>query len=174
MADAPWKNKTSRRTVLLGLSCVCLPVSVLRLSGYPAVAATRAILSEAQWAILSAIASRMLASDGSAAPGPVELGVMGFIDTYLASMEPALRVDLLRFVSVIEHLMPLAHRYRRRFTELAATEQDLVLRGLETHSVGLVRGGFQGLKSLVMMAYYRHPKTWAQLGYEGPLVGRAL
>ncbi|MBL8609283.1 MAG: hypothetical protein JNL38_18280 [Myxococcales bacterium] len=36
----------------------------------------------------------------------------------------------------------------------------------------LLRGGFAGLKSLIFMGYYRDPRTWAILGYDGPRVGR--
>jgi hypothetical protein len=36
----------------------------------------------------------------------------------------------------------------------------------------LLRAGCEGLKSLVFLGYYRDPRTWTILGYDGPLVGR--
>jgi hypothetical protein len=33
-----------------------------------------------------------------------------------------------------------------------------------------MRAGFQALKGLVMMGYYRDPRTFRILGYKGPLV----
>ena len=36
----------------------------------------------------------------------------------------------------------------------------------------LLRGAFDGLKSLVFMGYYRDPRTWRILGYDGPRVNR--
>ena len=53
-----------------------------------------------------------------------------------------------------------------------------MLRGLESSWLDELRAGFQALKSLVMMGYYRDPRTFAILEYGGPFVidpaGRAL
>ena len=48
-----------------------------------------------------------------------------------------------------------------------------VLASLESSSQGLLRGGFDGLKSLVFMGYYRDARTWKIVGYAGPFVGRS-
>jgi hypothetical protein len=47
-----------------------------------------------------------------------------------------------------------------------------VLASVEASSSDLLRAGFDGLKSLVFMGYYRDPRTWGILGYDGPLVNR--
>jgi len=36
----------------------------------------------------------------------------------------------------------------------------------------LLRAGFDGLRSLVFMGYYRDARTWSIAGYDGPLVNR--
>jgi hypothetical protein len=47
-----------------------------------------------------------------------------------------------------------------------------VLASLEASSSDLLRAGFDGLKSLVFFGYYRDPRAWRLLGYDGPLVRR--
>jgi hypothetical protein len=146
-------------------------------------------LSDAEYMILSSIFARILAVDSPpdakatrhgfdaknqvVPPSMSDVGSMAFAEGYIEAMQPYLRKDLLGFLQLIEHVLPLSYGYSARFTKLAGEAQDVVLRGLEAHRVGLVRGGFQGLKSLAFMSYYRHPKTWGLLGYEGPLLGRA-
>ena len=43
---------------------------------------------------------------------------------------------------------------------------------MESSSIELIQGAFFGLKSVVMMGYYRDPRTWGVLGYDGPRVER--
>jgi hypothetical protein len=69
-------------------------------------------------------------------------------------------------------MAPLGAGFASRFTRLPPESQDRVLAGLESSSVDLLRGAFDGLKSLVFMGYYRDPRTWAILRYDGPLVNR--
>ena len=59
-----------------------------------------------------------------------------------------------------------------RFTRLSASDQDRVLTSLQAHPSELLRGGFDGVKALVFMGYYRDPRTWSLVGYDGPLLGR--
>jgi hypothetical protein len=33
-----------------------------------------------------------------------------------------------------------------------------------------MRGGFEGLKALLFMGYYRDARTWRVIGYDGPRV----
>jgi len=71
---------------------------------------------------------------------------------------------------VTEHLAPVGSGYLRRFTALKPAEQDHVLAALESSSIDTLRAGFMALKSLVMMGYYRDPRTFAILDYRGPLL----
>jgi hypothetical protein len=45
-----------------------------------------------------------------------------------------------------------------------------VLAELEASHVDQLRAGFQALKSLIMMGYYRDPGTFPPLKYAGPLL----
>ena len=60
-----------------------------------------------------------------------------------------------------------------RFTRLPPEDQDKVLGSLEAHPSELLRGGFDGVKALLFMGYYRDARTWSVIGYDGPLLGRS-
>jgi hypothetical protein len=84
------------------------------------------------------------------------------------------RRDLLRALAFVEHLAPLGVGLTSRFTRLPPEDQDRVLASLESNAQDLLRGAFDGLKSLVFMGYYRDPRTWAILRYDGPLLNRPV
>ena len=87
-------------------------------------------------------------------------------------MHPSVRRDLGRFLGYLEHLAPVAVGLGSRFSRLEPEDQDRVLAWIEASSSDLLRAGFEGLKSLVFMGYYRDPRTWSILAYDGPQVGR--
>lgn len=160
-----------------GLLAAAAGVAVVRTRGYvlpPDVATKLRILSPWQWVVLAAAARRIAApdvTDGSM-PSPDEVGVATFLDGYLENLPAAMRSDFLHLLAFLEHLAPLGQKLASRFSRLAAADQDRVLASLEASDEGLLRGGFDGLKSLVFMGYYRDPRTWKILGYAGPFVGR--
>jgi hypothetical protein len=128
-----------------------------------------------QWVFVTHVARRIAAADrpdDPSIPSPDEVDVAGFIDGYVARMPAALRRDLLRAFTYVEHVAPLGLGYLSRFTRLSPAEQDKVLASLETSQTDLLRGAFEGLKSLVFMGYYRDARTWKILGYDGPLLNR--
>ena len=150
-------------------------VAFVRTRGYdvPADRASK-LLAFAPWQfiVVEHVARRIAAPDRDGVPTADDVDVAGFIDAYVARMHPSLRRDLLRLLGYVEHLAPIASGLSSRFTRLGATDQDKVLAALEASSQDLLRGGFDGLKSLVFMGYYRDARTWAILGYDGPLVDR--
>jgi hypothetical protein len=87
-------------------------------------------------------------------------------------MDAHLLRDLQRLLGFVEHVAPLALGRRARFTDLPPIRQDAVLRSLETHAIEMLRSGFQGFKGLIFMGYYRDPRTWSLLRYDGPWVRR--
>jgi hypothetical protein len=105
-------------------------------------------------------------------PTPDEVGVASFVDQHMATMRPKMRKDLLGFFGLVEHELPLGSGYTSRFTQLPPEAQDEVLTKLEASDRDLLRGAFQGVKCLVFMGYYRDPRTWGVLGYEGPWLTR--
>jgi hypothetical protein len=150
-------------------------VAVVRTSGYVVpkdVAARLRVLSPWQYVVLAAAARRIAARDADDAPTPDEVGVATFLDGYLEKLPEAMRRDFLRLLAFLEHLAPLGQKLGSRFSRLAPADQDRVLASLESNDEGLLRGGFDGLKSLVFMGYYRDPRTWKIIGYAGPFVSR--
>ena len=120
-----------------------------------------------------AASSRPTAPATAPSPRPTTLDVAGFVDGWVARMDARVRRDLGRFLGYVEHLAPVGAGFGSRFTRLGAADQDAVLASVEASSNDLLRAGFDGLKSLVFMGYYRDPRTWGIVGYDGPLVGPA-
>lgn len=150
-------------------------IAIVRTRGYdmPQERAARlVVLSPWQFIVLSAIARRIAAPDVTDGSVPTidDVDAVGFIDAYLTKLPEALRRDFLRLVAFVEHVAPLAKKMSSRFSRLGPADQDAVLAWLESNDEGLLRGGFDGLKSCVFMGYYRDPRTWKILGYAGPFV----
>ena len=93
-----------------------------------------------------------------------------FVVASIATMPIRLRRDFRSFLRFVEQLAPLGAGFASRFTKLAPEDQDKVLASLEAHSNELLRGGFDAVKAALFMGYYRDPRTWSILGYEGPKV----
>jgi len=155
-------------------------LAIVRTTGYtvdPARVAKLRVLSPWQLVLVDALLARFCAPDvaygeDGAPPSPSEVGAAEFIDEYVASADKPVRRDLLALFSLVEHGYPLACGERHRFTSLDPQAQDRVLARMEASSVDMLRGAFGALKSIALMAYYRDPRTWGVLGYDGPLVGR--
>jgi hypothetical protein len=174
-------GRVSRRSVLraaggLALVLAGASIAVVRTRGYVLTRPTRPVsLSTWQFVVVQHAARRIAAPDrpdDPSIPTPDEVDVTGTVDAWVARMRPAVRRDMGRFLAYLEHLAPLAKGYASRFTRLAPEAQDAVLASLETSPHDLLRAGFDGLKALVFIGYYRDPRTWAIAGYDGPLVGR--
>jgi hypothetical protein len=149
-------------------------VAFFRTAGYdglPVSTAALRVLTPWQYAVVRAVARRVVAADrAEGVPSPDEVGVTEFVDGYLVEMRPALRRDVFRLLRYIEQLAPLGSGYKDRFTELSQDEQDEVLLALEASRFDPLRAGFQAMKGLVMMGYYRDARTFSILGYGGPFV----
>jgi len=175
---APPEGTVTRRkwlgSLLIGgaLAAVGGAVALVRTSSYETPSDARLqVLAPWQFVVVRAVARRIVAADrDDSVLSPDDARVAEFIDGYLVTMRPALRRDFLRLLGYTEHLAPLACGYLERFTDLSPTDQDEVLRALEASRFDQLRAGFQALKSIVVMGYYRDPRTFAILGYGGPFV----
>jgi hypothetical protein len=168
-----------RRFIKLGLGgAVLLGAGTLLsrcLGGYDLpeeVARRLRALSTKEYLIFQAIAARVLRADGEGYPDPEELDVGLFVDGFVARLDPADAGDLRNLLNAVEHLSPLMAGRLERFTRLETDGQDEVLNALMTSDVGMARGAFDALKTLCVMAYFRHERTWTAIGYDGPQVGR--
>ena len=180
-AAVPRRRVLSRRKLLQSGAAAALLfggslVALARTSGYivPGRGPLQAF-SPWQFTVFQHAARRIAAPDRAGDPGiprPDDLGVAEFADGWVSRMPAPTRRDLGRFLAYVEHIAPLAAGHVHRFTSLAAAEQDQVLASLESSYNDLLRAGFEGVKSLVFLGYYRDPRTWGLLGYDGPWVGR--
>jgi hypothetical protein len=98
----------------------------------------------------------------ASAPTPDDVDVAGFVDGWLSRMNGRVVRDFGRFLAYLEHVAPLGCGFMSRFTHLAPSEQDQVLSSLQASRSDLLRAGFEGLKALVFMGYYRDPRTWSR------------
>ncbi len=57
------------------------------------------------------------------------------------------------------------------FTQLAADDQDQVLREWAESRLAIKRTGYVALKTLVSAAYFGQPSVWAAMGYSRPSLG---
>lgn len=149
-------------------------VALLRSGGYvvsPDRLKHLRVLEPWQFVVVSQVARRIVAPDRQqGVPTPDEVGVAEFVDGYLVEMRPALRRDFLRLLRYLEDLAPFGSGYTGRFAVLSPAAQDDVLAALEASRFDQLRAGFQALKSIVMMGYYRDARTFSILGYGGPFV----
>jgi Gluconate 2-dehydrogenase subunit 3 len=151
-------------------------IALVRTSGYPLPPGRRLVaLTPWQFVVVQHAARRITASDrpgDPSIPSADETGTADFADAWVARLPPSQRRDLGRFLAYVEHLAPVRAGFASRFTRLSPDEQDRVLAAVEGSSSDLLRAGFDGLRSLVFLGYYRDARTWKVVGYEGPLVGR--
>jgi hypothetical protein len=170
------RPRPTRRRWLQGVAYGCCVAAagglaaLARTSGYEAPLEPLVALRGSEYVLVCHVARRMLAPDAEGAPSPDELGVGRYVDAYVARLTPRLRTDLVRMLRFTEHAAPLAAGYARRFTSLLGGDQDRVLAALESSSIDQLRGGFQAMKAVVMMGYYRDPRTFGVLQYGGPLL----
>jgi hypothetical protein len=128
-----------------------------------------------QFIVVQHAARRVVAPDrpdDASIPTPDEVDVASFVDEWVARLPDRMRRDLGRFLAYVEHLAPVFAGHASRFSRLAPAAQDEVLASLEASPNDLLRAGFDGLRSLVFLGYYRDARTWRIVRYDGPLVNR--
>jgi hypothetical protein len=174
MASVLPRRKVLKAALVMGVLGVAgSVVAVVRMRGYELkddVRAQLVALEPWQYIVVQHLARRVCAADEPGVVTPDDADVAGFVDRYVAGMPSRMARDLGRFLGVVEQLAPAGIGKTSRFTRLRAVEQDLVLASLENHTSELMRGGFEGIKALLFMGYYRDARTWGVLGYEGPRV----
>ena len=72
----------------------------------------------------------------------------------------------------LEYGAPLFTRRPRRFTGLDRDARESYLRGWVDSRFASRRQGIAGLKALAMLAHYGGAAAWADVGYDGPWLGR--
>ena len=85
------------------------------------------------------------------------------VTTAIAARPPRMRRQLVLFMHAIEWL-PL-FRYGRPFSRLNPHRRRRFLESLQDSPVLLIRRGFWGLRTLILMGYYTQAGTIAAIGY---------
>lgn len=146
-----------------GLVLAGTGIAVLRASGYRLPEGVQLRRLKAwQYVVLNAAGARLLA--------PVSADVGVFADGALGGFKASDRKDVYSLLGYLEHVAPLTHGWRPRFSALGPKAQDAVLGALAESSISTLRAGFQALKALSMMAHYRRDEAWVEIGYAGPVV----
>lgn len=137
-------------------------IAVVRATGYRLPEGVTLLRFRAwHYVVLNAIGERMLA------PRSVDVGA--FVDGF-ESLSARNRTDLKSLLVYVEHVAPIGLGLVHRFSALPPETRDRVLAVLERSELSDLRAGFQALKGLCMMAYYRQDEAWKELEYSGPVV----
>jgi hypothetical protein len=113
-------------------------------------------------AAFRAVATTVVPEAARLGPGEWE-DVEAIIDRALAGRPPRLRRQFAVFLTLLEWA-PLL-RYGRRLSRLHPARRLAFLERLETAPLLLVRRGFWGLRTLILMGYYGRPAAAAAIGY---------
>ncbi|MGH7544755.1 MAG: hypothetical protein ACREKI_01070, partial [Gemmatimonadota bacterium] len=105
-------------------------------------------------------------------PEAAHLGERGWADLEalveraVASRPAALRRQLRFFLRLLQW-MPL-FRYARTLTALDPARRARFLAGVQDSRVLLLRRGFWGVRTLVLLGYYTRPGAAEEIGYRAP------
>lgn len=162
-------RKLPRRRLLLAIAASGLlagaGMALIRASGYrlaPEVAGSLKALRAWQYLVIEAVGGRILA--------PERIAIGRHADETISKLPVEERRDITRFITYVEHVAPISLGHFRRFTALSAAAQDQVLQSLESSSIDQLRAGFQALKALALMDFYRRRESWSKIGYDGPVI----
>jgi len=89
--------------------------------------------------------------------------VEGIVERALASRPPALRRQLRLLIRALEWL-PFLY-YGKRFSALDPVRRNRFLLRIQDSPLRLVRRGFWGLRTLILLGYYGRPGAAAEIGY---------
>jgi len=130
-----------------------------------------AALTDPQRAFLLAIAPRIVPASSQMTPAARE-AMLALIEGTLASRTPGMRRQLglfllmLRWLPFLRHLRPL--------DRLDGTRQEAALRWFQNHPLQTVRGGFWGVRTLVLLGYYGQPGNGPSIAYTPSIDGNAI
>ena len=85
------------------------------------------------------------------------------VEEALATKSAKVRRQVVIFLRLVQ-LVP-AERYGRPFTRLAPARRAAFAAGLERSRLHMIRRGFWGLRTLILMGYYGRPEAAAVVGY---------
>jgi long-chain-alcohol oxidase len=130
------------------------------------------LLSLEEYAVLAAIAARVVPGDGAGPtwPSAEQLDCAGKIDALLAGVHPDVGSDFRRLLRLFESgvLGALTAASPRPFTRATPADQDARLEAWRRSRLALLRSGYQALKRLAQATYFSSPEVYSLIGYPGP------
>ena len=130
------------------------------------------LLSADEYAVLAAVAARIVPGDGVDAgwPRAEALDCAGKIDALMATVHPEVGNDFRRLLRLGESgfVGTFTAGSPRPFTRATPAEQDARLEAWRRSRLALLRSGYQALKRLCEAVYYSSPEIYALIGYPGP------
>lgn len=128
------------------------------------------VLSATEYAVLAAIADRMLPATAPGVPGTSEIDVALVADRMLELAERDVVEGLKLGLSLVESGLvgALFGERTRPFTQLSPQEQDRVLIAFRESELPVRRTIFRSFAGLTGLVYYGDPRTWPSVGYPGP------
>lgn len=161
-------KRTAGGVALLGIGSL-LPAGCTR---YPKPPTHLRFLDPREYAIINAVAERLLGAAGAIGSEPNQIDVGANVDAAVAAWDNEAQGQLRTMLRVFEHGTYLFDLRRKRFTRLTVAEQDQYLAGWMNSTLGVRRVVFRALKLLVAVGFYREPLAWTRIGYDGPWLGR--
>ena len=130
-----------------------------------------AALTTSERAFLLAIAPRIAPVSAPMTPAAGE-AMLALIDGTLASRTPAMRRQFRLFLRALRWLPCL--RYLRPLDRLDSASQDAALRWFQDHPLQIIRGGFWGVRTLLLLGWYGQPAAGASIRYTPSTDGNAV
>ena len=130
------------------------------------------LLSADEYAVLAAVAARIVPGDGADArwPRAEALDCAGKVDALMATVHPDVGNDFRRLLRLCESgfVGAFTAASPRPFTRASAAEQDARLEAWRRSRLAILRSGYQALKRLADAVYYSSPEIYPLIGYPGP------
>jgi len=130
-----------------------------------------AALTDPQRAFLLAIAQRIVPASATMTFAERE-EMVALIEGTLASRTPAMRRQFRVFLAALRWLPFL--RYLRPLDRLTGLRQDAALRWFQDHPLQLIRGGFWGVRTLLLLGFYGRSAIGPSIAYTPSLDGNAV
>jgi hypothetical protein len=160
-------------TALVGTPRRALPAAARALRiGRPLWSNTRVVsLTGPQRAFLLAIAPRIAPASAPLTPAAGD-AMLSLIEGTLASRTPAMRRQFGLFLLALRWLPSL--RYLRPLDRLDRVRQETALGWFQDHPLQIIRSGFWGVRTLLLLGHYGQPGTGPRIAYTPSTDGNAV
>lgn len=162
----------TRRRVLLGAGAAALLVTGWRHTvGYGDFAGWQGlVLSRKEALVVAAAAEAVIPDRPGPLPtdGPTGREVAEAVDRYLVGMPKPMQLEIHGMFELLEQGTALDLQLARLTKADPARRLRFLLR-LESFG-GLIAQASRGIRDLCLLGWYQDPRTWPELGYNGPLV----